>query len=187
MPAYIESLGQPSDIKCSSVPTKDPNDQYFSTSSDNIMNGMGLSLSEICCLFCCPPCPSRIAPKLAFLPPEPTYSFQVCSLVLPLLKPVEQSYSERGKYSLTGSDFHRAWPAPLSSRDRKFLLHTSGCLAVCKMGVFSTGFAYDSSLCAASHYSPEQELQLGGAFRNLIGFCVCDRFSFDNHNLPPTN
>ncbi|XP_037530691.1 alpha/beta hydrolase domain-containing protein 17A [Nematolebias whitei] len=34
-----------------------------------------LSLSELCCLFCCPPCPSRIAAKLAFLPPEPTYTF----------------------------------------------------------------------------------------------------------------
>ncbi|CAB3981963.1 alpha beta hydrolase domain-containing 17C [Paramuricea clavata] len=34
----------------------------------------GLSFSEICCLFCCPPCPSKIAAKLAFLPPEPTYS-----------------------------------------------------------------------------------------------------------------
>ena len=43
------------------------------------MNGMGLSLSEICCLFCCPPCPSKIAAKLAFLPPEPTYSFEVSS------------------------------------------------------------------------------------------------------------
>ena len=35
----------------------------------------GLSLRELCCLFCCPPCPSRIASKLAFLPPQPTYSF----------------------------------------------------------------------------------------------------------------
>uniref|UniRef100_A0A3Q2DS48 Abhydrolase domain containing 17A, depalmitoylase n=1 Tax=Cyprinodon variegatus TaxID=28743 RepID=A0A3Q2DS48_CYPVA len=35
----------------------------------------GLSLRELCCLFCCPPCPSRIAAKLAFLPPEPTYTF----------------------------------------------------------------------------------------------------------------
>ncbi|XP_041698584.1 alpha/beta hydrolase domain-containing protein 17A [Coregonus clupeaformis] len=34
----------------------------------------GLSIRELCCLFCCPPCPSRIAAKLAFLPPEPTYS-----------------------------------------------------------------------------------------------------------------
>lgn len=33
-----------------------------------------LSISELCCLFCCPPCPSKIASKLAFLPPEPTYS-----------------------------------------------------------------------------------------------------------------
>ncbi|XP_065166454.1 alpha/beta hydrolase domain-containing protein 17B [Atheta coriaria] len=35
----------------------------------------GLSFSELCCLLCCPPCPSRIAAKLAFLPPEPTYNF----------------------------------------------------------------------------------------------------------------
>ncbi|KAJ3599583.1 hypothetical protein NHX12_033540 [Muraenolepis orangiensis] len=34
----------------------------------------GLSLRELCCLFCCPPCPSHIASKLAFLPPEPTYA-----------------------------------------------------------------------------------------------------------------
>lgn len=34
----------------------------------------GLSMRELCCLFCCPPCPSRIAAKLAFLPPEPTYA-----------------------------------------------------------------------------------------------------------------
>uniref|UniRef100_A0A8C4QCS3 Protein ABHD13 n=1 Tax=Eptatretus burgeri TaxID=7764 RepID=A0A8C4QCS3_EPTBU len=35
---------------------------------------MNLSFGELCCLFCCPPCPGRIAAKLAFLPPEPTYS-----------------------------------------------------------------------------------------------------------------
>ena len=40
------------------------------------MSGMGLSFSELCCLFCCPPRPSRIAAKLAFLPPEPTYAFE---------------------------------------------------------------------------------------------------------------
>ena len=38
------------------------------------MSGMGLSLNELCCLFCCPPFPSKIAAKLAFLPPEATYS-----------------------------------------------------------------------------------------------------------------
>lgn len=42
--------------------------------NDYQMNG--LSFSEICCLFCCPPCPSKIAAKLAFLPPDPTYSIQ---------------------------------------------------------------------------------------------------------------
>ena len=33
----------------------------------------GLTVSELCCLFCCPPCPSQIVAKLAFLPPAPTY------------------------------------------------------------------------------------------------------------------
>lgn len=47
----------------------------------------GLSFSELCYLFCCPPLPSRIAAKLAFLPPEPTYDFEdepdgTCSLHL---------------------------------------------------------------------------------------------------------
>lgn len=37
---------------------------------------MGLGWSELCCLFCCPPFPSKIAAKLAFLPPEPTYSLE---------------------------------------------------------------------------------------------------------------
>ena len=38
----------------------------------NAMNGF--SFSDICCLLCCPPVPSRIAAKLAFVPPEPSYA-----------------------------------------------------------------------------------------------------------------
>ncbi|VEL28853.1 unnamed protein product, partial [Protopolystoma xenopodis] len=34
----------------------------------------GLNCVSICHLLCCPPLPSRIAAKLAFLPPEPSYS-----------------------------------------------------------------------------------------------------------------
>ncbi|XP_078791796.1 abhydrolase domain containing 17A, depalmitoylase a isoform X3 [Oryzias latipes] len=41
---------------------------------DSYQKMNGLSIRELCCLFCCPPCPSRIAAKLAFLPPEPTYA-----------------------------------------------------------------------------------------------------------------
>jgi hypothetical protein len=36
------------------------------------MNGM--SISKLCCLFCCPPCPATITAKVAFRPPEPTYT-----------------------------------------------------------------------------------------------------------------
>lgn len=34
-----------------------------------------LSFRDLCCLFCCPPCPSAIVAKLAFMPPETTYKF----------------------------------------------------------------------------------------------------------------
>jgi len=33
-----------------------------------------LSFRDLCRLFCCPPCPGHIAAKLAFIPPDPTYS-----------------------------------------------------------------------------------------------------------------
>jgi len=32
------------------------------------------SIRKLCSIFCCPPLPSRIAAKLAFVPPEPTYT-----------------------------------------------------------------------------------------------------------------
>lgn len=50
------------------------NTTVIESTSPNAQKMNGLTLSELCCLFCCPPCPARIAAKLAFLPPEPTYS-----------------------------------------------------------------------------------------------------------------
>ncbi|XP_062516547.1 alpha/beta hydrolase domain-containing protein 17B-like [Corticium candelabrum] len=59
----------------------------------------GLAWSEICYLFCCPPFPSRIAAKLAFLPPSPTYSFQpspdATSHSLHLTERSEWQYTQR--------------------------------------------------------------------------------------------
>lgn len=59
----------------------------------------GLSFSELCCLFCCPPIPGRIAAKLAFLPPEPTYSFLPdetnSKFTLNLTERAEWQYSQR--------------------------------------------------------------------------------------------
>lgn len=54
------------------TPAIDTSAGHNTSTSSQKMNG--LTLSELCCLFCCPPCPGRIAAKLAFLPPEPTYS-----------------------------------------------------------------------------------------------------------------
>ncbi|KAJ6220903.1 hypothetical protein RDWZM_006715 [Blomia tropicalis] len=72
------------------------------TTVDSINNQKmnGLTLSELCCLFCCPPCPARIAAKLAFLPPEPTYSFNVDSttpskLSLKLSDRADWQYNQR--------------------------------------------------------------------------------------------
>lgn len=59
----------------------------------------GLSFNELCCLFCCPPCPGQIAAKLAFLPPEPTYSFipdeTNSKFTLSLTEKAEWQYSQR--------------------------------------------------------------------------------------------
>ena len=77
---------------------------YFRWTKSATMSGMGLSLTELCCLFCCPPCPSKIAAKLAFLPPEPTYSFEDedasgTKQKLVLFDKAEWQYSEREKAS----------------------------------------------------------------------------------------
>ncbi|KAI5644975.1 serine aminopeptidase, s33 domain-containing protein [Phthorimaea operculella] len=62
--------------------------------------------SELCCLFCCPPCPGKIAAKLAFLPPEPTYAFTPdetgSKFALTLTDRAEWQYSEREKENIEG-------------------------------------------------------------------------------------
>ncbi|XP_077380575.1 alpha/beta hydrolase domain-containing protein 17A-like [Festucalex cinctus] len=68
----------------------------------------GLSIRELCCLFCCPPCPSRIAAKLAFLPPEPTYA------LLPDPDPASGAGSSSG--SSTGSTLPSLGAPGLRSR-----------------------------------------------------------------------
>ena len=78
------------------------------------MSGMGLSFSELCCLFCCPPCPSKIAAKLAFLPPEATYSFEDEDATgskqkLVLYDKAEWQYSEREKVRILGLMFERTY------------------------------------------------------------------------------
>lgn len=58
----------------------------------------GFSLGELCWLFCCPPCPSRIAAKLAFLPPEPTYTMRTAtdgSCSLHLTERADWQYTQR--------------------------------------------------------------------------------------------
>lgn len=62
----------------------------------------GLTLNELCCLFCCPPFPDKIAAKLAFLPPEPTYEIEEngskCTLCF--LENAEWQYMDREKEHL---------------------------------------------------------------------------------------
>eukprot|EP01137_Pigoraptor_chileana_P013948 Opistho-2@68033 len=69
------------------------------------------ALKNLCWLFCCPPLPSRIAAKIAFIPPEPTYDFVDADAVdaadaaappsanVPKLEttPIDRSTSRKGK------------------------------------------------------------------------------------------
>uniref|UniRef100_A0A182PAD9 palmitoyl-protein hydrolase n=1 Tax=Anopheles epiroticus TaxID=199890 RepID=A0A182PAD9_9DIPT len=62
---------------------------------------------ELCCLFCCPPLPGRIAAKLAFLPPEPTYNLtpideSKAKYLLSFNERAEWPYSEREKENVEG-------------------------------------------------------------------------------------
>lgn len=59
------------------------------------------SFSELCCLFCCPPCPSRIAAKLAFLPPgKYIFPIAIAKLQTSLSYVNQQLFSTEPTYSL---------------------------------------------------------------------------------------
>lgn len=64
----------------------------------------GLSFSELCGLFCCPPFPSRIAAKLAFLPPEPSYKLNAdesgSKYTIEFNDKAEWQYSDREKENI---------------------------------------------------------------------------------------
>lgn len=67
----------------------------------------GLSFSELCCLFCCPPTPARIASKLAFLPPEPSYELKPddsssTKFKMELLDKADWQYTEQEKDMFEG-------------------------------------------------------------------------------------
>uniref|UniRef100_F6YD02 palmitoyl-protein hydrolase n=1 Tax=Ciona intestinalis TaxID=7719 RepID=F6YD02_CIOIN len=63
-----------------------------------------LSFPDLCRLFCCPPCPAHIASKLAFIPPDPTYSVMPDETgnkyMLHLTDRAEWQYSEREQQAL---------------------------------------------------------------------------------------
>ncbi|PIC50731.1 hypothetical protein B9Z55_001520 [Caenorhabditis nigoni] len=62
--AYQMSSGAPSGSSMSSTPGSPP-----PRAGPN-----SVSFKDLCCLFCCPPFPSSIVSKLAFMPPEASYS-----------------------------------------------------------------------------------------------------------------
>ena len=79
-------------------------------------------------------------------------------------KPVVRPLVGRGGELLWEREISPNWVTfPPAEVENLHLSHLTVWLSspLCKMGVFSTGFTYDFSLSAASHYSREQELQLG--------------------------
>lgn len=68
--------------------------------------------SELCFLFCCPPCPSRIAAKLAFLPPEPTYA-----LVPVPIPAVDAAGNPKSVAPPANNDATKTVPPPVPAND----------------------------------------------------------------------
>ncbi|CAO1315884.1 unnamed protein product [Diamesa tonsa] len=58
-----------------------------------------LSFKQICQLFCCPPCPSRITAKMAFLPPKITYT------ITEINQPEEEATNSKDKEKELKYDF----------------------------------------------------------------------------------
>lgn len=143
------------------------------------MSGMGLSLNELCCLFCCPPFPSKIAAKLAFLPPEATYSISEDAddqgkHKLNLLDKAEWQYSEREKesievsYTRTSRNNRIATMFVRCSPNARFtILHSHGnAVDLGQMSSFYMGlgsrincniFSYDYSGYGASSGKPSEK------------------------------
>lgn len=143
------------------------------------MSGMGLSFSELCCLFCCPPCPSKIAAKLAFLPPEKTYEIveepeEQGKFKLVLNDKAEWQYSEREKenievsFTKTSRGSRIATMFVRCSPNARFtLLHSHGnAVDLGQMSSFYMGlgsrincniFSYDYSGYGASNGKPSEK------------------------------
>ncbi|CAO1420282.1 unnamed protein product [Diamesa serratosioi] len=125
----------------------------------------GLSFSELCCLFCCPPCPSRIAAKLAFLPPEPTYSLipneeAKSKFVMQLNEKAEWPYSERDK------DTIESYYARTSRGNRIACIFVKCCTNARYTLLFSHGNAVDLG-------------QMSSFYLGLGSRINCNIFSYD--------
>ena len=97
----------------------------------------GFSVRELCWLFCWPACPSPVAAKLAFLPPEPTSTVRVSEQRGPGAPAPASAASTSAAAQQSEEKGRGAWsvqPAPdqarrlavltaLAGRDRGFLAH----------------------------------------------------------------
>ncbi|CAF3987964.1 unnamed protein product [Rotaria magnacalcarata] len=128
-----------------------------------------LSIRDLCCLFCCPPLPSRIAAKLAFLPPEPTYTLNVVDSLTPVNGTIDQkssptkthlvdanksvrytiAFSEKAEWQHSQSDIAKLEPyfVTTARHNRIACLHIT-CTSDPKYYIlFSHGNAVDLDLC----------------------------------------
>ncbi|KAL3176601.1 hypothetical protein MRX96_010217 [Rhipicephalus microplus] len=114
----------------------------------------GLSLSELCCLFCCPPFPARIAAKLAFLPPEPTYSLVPdetgTKYTLSLSERAEWQYSQRELEAI--EVFYTR-----TSRGNRLALHMSSFYLGLGSRINCNIFSYDYSGYGVSTGKPSEK------------------------------
>lgn len=144
------------------------------------MNSTNTTFADLCCLFCCPPCPSKVVSKLAFLPPTVSYQFKRLSET--------ESTTSSCEYKLIANDIQGEDNQPLefdTEQVQPFFVKTkrSNKIACTYIKYTSDKLLYERSkpkfVILFSHGNAVDIGQMPPFYLTLAQRLKCDIFSYD--------
>ena len=141
------------------------------------MNSSNTTFADLCCLFCCPPCPSKVVSKLAFLPPTVSYQFQKL-----------ESTTSTSEYKLIANDIQGEDNRPLefdNDQVQPFFVKTKrgNKIACTYIKYTSDKMLYERSkpkfVILFSHGNAVDIGQMPPFYLTLASRLKCDIFSYD--------